>query len=107
MGVPAVDRLSIVSNDRFQEIIDHANDPNSIIRTGVIIGKDIPEGGKKAVIAVSEFGKIISATPPKAGEKKKAPEARSLFENPEEQEVAKATFEVIQHYERLRGSDQL
>lgn len=50
---------------------------------------------------------IISATPPKAGEKDKIPESRSLFENPEEREVARATFEVIHHYERLRGSDQL
>jgi len=41
VGVPAVDRLTIVSHDRFQEIIDHANDLNSIIRTGVVIGKDI------------------------------------------------------------------
>ena len=107
VGVPAVDRLTIVSHDRFQEIIDHANDPNLIIRTGVVIGKDIPEAGKKAVIVESEFEKIISASPPKAGEKEKAPDTRSLFENPEEQEVAKATFEVIRQYERLRGSDQL
>jgi type III restriction enzyme len=107
VGVPAVDRLTIVSHDRFQEIIDHANDPNSIIRTGVVIGKDIPEAGKKAVIVESEFEKIISTPPPKAGEEEKAPETRSLFEKPEEQEVAKATFQVIHKYERLRGSDQL
>ena len=107
VGVPAVDRLTIVSHDRFQEIIDHANDPNSIIRTGVVIGKDIPEAGKKAVIVESEFEKIIATTTPEDGEEKRAPEARSLFEKPEEQEVAKATFEVIRQYERLRGSDQL
>ncbi|MBW1939250.1 MAG: type III restriction endonuclease subunit R [Deltaproteobacteria bacterium] len=107
VGAPAVDRLTIVSHDRFQEIIDHANDPNSIIRTGVVIGKDIPEAGKKAVIVESEFEKIISTPPPKAGEEEKAPETRSLFEKPEEQEVAKATFQVIHKYERLRGSDQL
>jgi len=107
VGVPAVDRLTIVSHDRFQEIIDHANDPNSIIRTGVVIGKDIPEAGKKAVIVESEFEKIIATTTPEDGEGKRAPEARSLFEKPEEQEVAKATFEVIRQYERLRGSDQL
>ncbi len=46
VDIPAVDRLTIVSHDKFQEIIDHVNDPNSIIRTGVIIGKDIPEAGK-------------------------------------------------------------
>jgi hypothetical protein len=43
VGVPAVDRLTIVSHDRFQEIIDEANNPNSIIRTGVVIGRDIPD----------------------------------------------------------------
>src|SRR4029434_5029018 len=32
---------------------------------------------------------------------------RSLFANPEEQEVAKATLQVIRQYERLRGSAQL
>jgi type III restriction enzyme len=46
VDIPDVDRLTIVSHDKFQEIIDHVNDPNSIIRTGVIIGKDIPEAGK-------------------------------------------------------------
>jgi len=107
VGVAAVDRLTIVSHDRFQEIIDHANDPNSIIRAGVIIGKDIPEAGKKAVIVESEFEKIISASPPKAGEEEKARGTRSLFEKPEEQEVAKATLQVISQYERLRGSAQL
>jgi len=107
VGIPPVDRLTIVSHDRFQEIIDHANDPNSIIRTGVIIGKDIPEAGKKAVIVESEFEKIISSPPLKTGEKDTTPESRSLFEKPEEREVAKAAFQVIEHYERLRGSDQL
>ncbi len=95
VGVPAVDRLTIVSHDRFQEIIDHANDPDSIIRAGVIIGKDIPEAGKKAVVVESKFVEIITA------------ETRNLFEKPEEQVVAKATFEVIRQFERLHGSDQL
>ena len=47
-GVAAVDRLTIVAHDRFQEIVDEANKPDSIIRTGVVIGRDIPtavEGG--------------------------------------------------------------
>jgi len=61
VGIPAVDRLTIVSHDRFQDIIDHANDPNSIIRTGIVIGKDIPEQGKKAIVVESEFEKIISS----------------------------------------------
>ena len=42
VGVATVDRLTIVSHDKFQEIIDDANRPDSIIRTGVVIGR---EGG--------------------------------------------------------------
>ena len=37
-GVEAVDRLCIVAHDRFQEIIDRANDPDSIIKKAVYIG---------------------------------------------------------------------
>lgn len=106
VGTPEVDRLTIVSHDKFQEIIDHANDPNSIIRTGIVIGKDIPEAGKKAIIVESQFEHIISTPSDQADEKIKATQ-RALFEKPEEQDVAKATFQVIRQYERLRGSDQL
>ena len=37
-GVEAVDRLCIVAHDRFQDIIDRANDPESIIKKAVYIG---------------------------------------------------------------------
>ncbi|MEA1927118.1 MAG: DEAD/DEAH box helicase family protein, partial [Candidatus Auribacterota bacterium] len=107
VGIPAVDRLTIVSHDRFQDIIDHANDPNSIIRTGIVIGKDIPEQGKKAIVVESEFEKIISGSGSEDEGKEVSGGRRSLFDKPEEREVAKATFQVIRDYERLRGSDQL
>lgn len=42
-GVPAVDRLTIVAHDRFQEIIDAANRPGSAIRVEIVeVGRDIP-----------------------------------------------------------------
>jgi type III restriction enzyme len=110
VGVPAVDRLTIVSHDKFQEIVDHANDPNSIIRAGVVIGRDIPDGGKKAVEVKSFFEQVISGgIVPLRTEPTGQPFAgqRTLFEKPEEQEVAKATYQVIKQYERLKGSDQL
>lgn len=110
VGVPAVDRLTIVSHDKFQEIVDHANDPNSIIRAGVIIGKDIPEAGRKAVEVKSAFEQAISGglspAVPGVNGTPKVPQS-TLFEKPAEQQVARATFEVIQQYERLMGSDQL
>ena len=41
-GVPAVDRLTIVAHDRFQEIVDEANKLDSPLRIGVVtIGKDV------------------------------------------------------------------
>ena len=110
VGVPAVDRLTIVSHDKFQEIVDHDNDPTSIIRAGIVIGRDIPEAGRKAVEVKSAFeqaisGGIIPARPATAGQP--AVEQRTLFMRPEEQAVAKATYQVIKQYERLKGSDQL
>ncbi|MHB9153736.1 MAG: type III restriction endonuclease subunit R, partial [Spirochaetales bacterium] len=36
-GVPAVDRLNIIAHDRFQEIIDEANRPGSVIRLQTIL----------------------------------------------------------------------
>jgi type III restriction enzyme len=110
VGVPAVDRLTIVSHDKFQEIVDHANDPNSIIRSGVVIGRDIPDVGRKAVEVKSSFEQVISGgmVPDRAdADGQDASKQRKLFEKPEVQEVAKATYEVIKQYERLRGSDQL
>lgn len=110
VGIPAVDRLTIVSHDKFQEIVDHANDPNSIIRAGVVIGRDIPEAGRKAVEVKSAFEQAITenTTPVLPGAVRQPTVVqRKLFEKPEEQAVAKATFQVIKQYERLKGSDQL
>lgn len=114
VGVPAVDRLTIVSHDKFQEIVDHANDPNSIIRAGIVIGRDVPEAGRKAVEIKSTFEQAISGggipfhvLPPTGGDGRPAVEQKRLFETPEEQEVAKATYQVIKQYERLKGSEQL
>jgi len=105
VGNPAVDRLTIVSHDRFQEIIDHANDPDSIIRAGIVIGRDIPESGKKAVVAESRFERLISgASISGDGEREQVPAA---FATPEAQEVAKAVYQVIPQFERLRGSGEL
>jgi type III restriction enzyme len=114
VGVPAVDRLTIVSHDKFQEIVDHANDPNSIIRAGIVIGRDIPEAGRKAVEVKSTFEQAISGisfpgpsllSGTETGQP--AAEQKKLFDKPEEQEVAKATYQIIKQYERLKGSDQL
>ena len=44
-GVEAVDRLTIIAHDRFQEIIDRANEEDSIIKQTLFIGADDDENG--------------------------------------------------------------
>jgi type III restriction enzyme len=104
VGVAAVDRLTIVSHDKFQEIIDDANRPDSIIRTGVVIGRDIPDKPMKAV----EVQPLIMAAIASSG----APadvraEQKPLFNTEREQEIARATFAHIKHFERLSRSKDL
>lgn len=96
VGVPAVDRLTIVSHDRFQEIIDEAERPDSIIRAGVIIGRDIPEDGKKLITTQPGFTEKLLG-----GTSEPGATYAGLFERPEEQRAVKATLEVLQDFERL------
>lgn len=98
-GVSAVDRLTIVSHDKFQEIIDDANRPDSIIRTGVIIGKDIPTEKMKVVVVEPQIDSRIGGKPAEGG----AP-IKGLFDSPREQEAARATLAVLKHFERTSKS---
>ncbi|MFA5920921.1 MAG: DEAD/DEAH box helicase family protein [Methylococcaceae bacterium] len=55
-GVEAVDRLTIIAHDRYQEIIDRANDAESIIRKVIYIGgddADIPDKKPQIIITPS------------------------------------------------------
>ncbi len=102
VGVPTVDRLTIVSHDRFQEIVDNANRPDSIIRTGVVIGKDIPDKPTRVVrvdpVIVNRISDSLAGT---------LEGQRALFSEPEERNIAAAAFHVIQQYERLPCSADL
>ncbi|MDO8704774.1 MAG: DEAD/DEAH box helicase family protein [Sulfuricaulis sp.] len=103
VGVPAVDRLTIVAHDMFQAIIDQANNPNSIIRTGVVIGRDIPLEGKQTIVVQPEIVERITAKPAE-----KAGGQQSItFATPAEQEVAKTTLEVLRKFESLPRSYDL
>jgi type III restriction enzyme len=102
-GVPPVDRLTIVSHDRFQDIIDEANKPDSIIRTGVVIGKDI-SGVRSQVISVEPkiVGRLtgVSSAPDQ-------PKQELLFSEPVDQKIAVATYESIKEFEALPRSSDL
>ncbi|MBN1105123.1 MAG: DEAD/DEAH box helicase family protein [Deltaproteobacteria bacterium] len=97
-GVTAVDRLNIVAHDRFQEIIDEANRPDSPIRLQTVV-LDPTELGQKTVTVVSQpllatkLGlkpQQVSGATEVAGAKQ-AP----VFTKPEEQKVAQIAWDVI------------
>lgn len=89
-GVLAVDRLTVIAHDRFQEIIDHANDPNSIIRAGVVVGRDIPIERREIVEVPPRYEEIIQSA---AGGTGAQPEF--TFPEPQEQQIALETIRTI------------
>ena len=110
-GVPDVDRLTIVSHDRFQEIVDHANDPGSIIRTGVVIGRDIPDTPTQAVTIAPTLHTLLGIAPPApataTGPLSPAIQ-KPLFATEPERKVAETTLQVIhREFEKLRRSTDL
>jgi len=109
-GVPDVDRLTIVSHDRFQEIVDHANDPGSIIRTGIVIGRDIPDTPTQAVTIAPTIESILGIAPQSVapGGTSATVTQQPLFATEPERKVAEATLQVIHRdFERLRHSADL
>lgn len=107
-GVDSVDRLTIVSHDKFQEIVDYANSPESVIRGGLkIVG--IPEARTRVVIAQPAFYGLVSEdTGQPVGGASISSQEKLVFESPKEQEAARATLDVIQReYERLPRSSDL
>ena len=115
-GVKAVDRLTIVAHDKFQEIVDEANRPESPIRMDtVIIGKDIPDQKLTAVVIPSYVEQQMSGGGAGAGAPRvaatqdgpRATQQRIVFDTPEEQAIARTTLEVVKQFEYLPQSRDL
>lgn len=93
-GVSAVDRLTIVAHDRFQEIIDAANQSDSVIRfVPVYIGNEesLPVGRVAVVVPPPEEA-MFTAPPRVEGAPEPPP---PVFTTPEDQQVARVTVEVL------------
>jgi type III restriction enzyme len=101
-GVTAVDRLSIVAHDRFQEIIDEANRPESVIRLqAVILGPDQLQQKTVTVVSQSQLAAKLGIKPEQATSSTVSanPENATVFTKPEEQKIAQITLEVIRRLE--------
>jgi type III restriction enzyme len=102
-GITAVDRLNIVAHDKFQEIVDEANKPDSAVRlTQVILdpAKDLQP--TKTVIAQPTIMAKLTATPaPATPGEKPSKAAEPLFQTEQERKIAEITVKVIQQHETL------
>ncbi len=108
VGVAAVDRLTIVSHDNFQAIVDEAKRPDSVIRVGVVIGRDVAVERSKIVTVEPALVQRIIGTTDTTIKAETKPEKGDLFETAEQKTVAKATLDVIhEEFETLRKSADL
>ena len=113
-GVGAVDRLSIVAHDRFQEIVDEANSPDSQIRMQTIL-LESPEVHLRQTTVVSkprlisQVGgvsfEVTSSTSSMAPLEKA--ESSPVFATQQQQSVAHVALNVIRSFERLPNSSAL
>ncbi|MGB7217805.1 MAG: DEAD/DEAH box helicase family protein [Vicinamibacterales bacterium] len=95
-GITAVDRLNIVAHDRFQEIVDDANKPDSPLRLQAveIAAEDLE---RKVVTVVSNSilsERLGTVDMPPSGTPTAA--AAPLFQLPEERRVAQAAMHAIE-----------
>jgi len=101
-GVTAVDRLNIVAHDKFQDIIDEANKPDSTIRLQAVVLDTDPLGHKTAtVVAQSQLATQLGITPAQVtGSTTLAGQDEApAFTQPEEQKLARIAYAVIQQFE--------
>lgn len=109
-GVKTVDRLTIIAHDNFQEIVDEANNPNSIIRSGVYIGRDIGKERKKAVTAPPVLEESILNEIEELVIKKlikQNPNSKQTFNSEEIKKVIDLVQTKIQRLEHLPSSKEL
>ena len=101
-GVAAVDRLNIVAHDRFQEIIDAANQPDSAIRMQtVVLDPDVLAQKTGTVVSQSQLATRLGLQPSQvtSSTTMAGKDVAPLFAKPEEQKVAQIAYEVIRKLE--------
>lgn len=105
-GVKAVDRLTIIAHDRFQDIVDEANNPNSIIRNGVYIGKDVAKEQKKVVTSIPKLEQTVVQQVQAQASKVSGNESKPVHTE-DVQRVFELVQKRIQNYEHLPSSKHL
>lgn len=106
----AVDRLTVIAHERFDEIINKAKEPGSIVMKQVIIGDggEISLAGAVLIESPSVAESLILGNAPALPGTIEPPKPVFEFKNDEERKTAEVTFEVIRNYERrLKDASEL
>jgi type III restriction enzyme len=102
-GVIAVDRLNIIAHDRFQEIVDEANNPNSPIRLKQLV-LDEADFARKTVTVSSAptiLGSLGLQTAQTAeGAASAGPAPTPAFADPDEMRVARLAYDAFRKLAR-------
>lgn len=114
-GVEAVDTLTVIAHDRFDDVIRKAREDDSpfkIKKVTIGDGSDVSDKGASVLESPSTLDTLLTGA--KAGiegtAEKEADTAPPLFTTPSEQRAAQTAIELIQHkYERKlkRGFQEL
>jgi type III restriction enzyme len=106
-GVSTVDRLNIIAHDRFQEIVDEANRPDSAIRlTQVILDPATDLQKTRTVVAQPKIEEQLSGIRT-VGLPAGAPQPASVFSGEAERAIAQVVYKVMQKYANLPASNYL
>jgi len=112
-GVEAVDRLTIIAHDRFQEILERAKDDQSIIRKTIYIGgddeNDVPNQKPKTVETPSVLDTLITGQQATFDGKVIEEEAANyspVIASRQDQQIAKTVVQVIREESRKLPSSK-
>jgi type III restriction enzyme len=102
-----VDRLTVIAHDRFDEVIQRAKEPGSVVQMQTIVigeGGDISPTGTTLVEAPSFVDIILTGVQPKIPGFEETPQEDFVFRTPEDVQAANVTLQVIQRFERRLGN---
>lgn len=102
----AVDRLTVIAHERFDDIIAKAREPGSIVLKTIEIGEgcDISATGATLVSVPSVVEMIVTGSQPVIPGFVAEPRANYVFNSAQEGKAAEVTLEVIKRYERKLGT---
>jgi type III restriction enzyme len=104
-GVEAVDRLTIVAHDRFQEIVDEANNPNNPLRMKQVILEAGDSAEKRDSVQVSSnldgliSGQYLQSARGENYSHLSVEEPVAIFIGETERQVAQVALQVLQMYQ--------